>query len=157
MPNYKTVIARLEQARRNLPDVVGAVMVEHATDNIRSGGFEGTPHTPRKPGSVRDRGRQILVDTGDGLRSIHYTKTKPFVNVVVIDYMAAHNEGARIQGTQNVKSHTRRPRDRRPHRVRAHTREVDFELPQRPFILNTPLLRAKIVKAGSALLTKAFQ
>lgn len=157
MPDYRTVIKRLEAAKAKLPKVVGAVMVEHATNNIRSGGFEGKPYTPRKAGSARDAGRQILIDTGRGLRSIRFSVTKPYVNVMMEVYMIAHNEGATISGTQNVREHERNPRNRRRHRVRSHNRQVNTKLPERPIIKNTPKLRAKLVAASTRLITKAFK
>ena len=157
MPDYKTVIKRLEAAKRQLHKVIGSVMVQHATDNIRSGGFEGKPHPPRKAGSARDAGRQILIDTGRGLRSVRFIVAPPYVNVVMEEHMVAHNDGATISGTFNIREHERNPRNRSRHRVRGHARKVNTKLPERPIIKDTAKLRAKLIKAGANLITNAFK
>jgi hypothetical protein len=132
MSSWDRSIAQWRKFRNEIPDIIGAEMVTFSTDNIRTGSFEGKPWPARRSSAARNQGRGLLIDTGDGLRSIAYRKQGGFVKVVAIDYMVAHNEGARISGTFGVRSHSRR-RLGRTERVRAHSRNVNIKLPQRQF------------------------
>jgi phage gpG-like protein len=129
MPTIQQSIANLEALKRDVPKIVANEMVNYALDNIRKGvDVNGKPLKKRKSGSPRDAGRAILVDTGDGRRSI---TAKPKGNVVELtanDYMQAHNDGAKQR--VNVRAHTRK-RKGRSENVKSFTKQMN--LPQRQF------------------------
>jgi phage gpG-like protein len=147
MPHYKEVIAKLKKLAAEIPEIAGNEMVNHALDNIRAQGFEGTKWPPRKAGAPRNEGRALLIDTGDGMRSIRVTrKTGEYVEVDANDYMEAHNTGATISGTFGVRSH-QRTRAGRTSTVRSHSRKVNTKLPERTFLAPSDALSARIVAA----------
>ncbi|ELR69176.1 hypothetical protein C900_05372 [Fulvivirga imtechensis AK7] len=155
MPHYKVVIRRLEALKAELPIIVANEMVNHAIDNIRAGSWDGRPWPARKAFAPRNRGRGLLIDTGDGLRSIASKIQKPYVLLKMEDYMAAHNEGADINVTQNVRSHTRR-RAGRSMQVRAHSRNMNFKLPQRQFAGESKVLSENIRKVFEKRFRRVF-
>ena len=130
--NVEQAIANLQQLERDLPKIVANEMVNFALDNIRAESWSGVPWAKRKPGSVRDSGRNLLVDTGAGRRSIKAVQKPSGASLTANEYMQAHNEGARIQGTFSVRTHTR-TRKGRKETVQQHSRTVNFELPERRF------------------------
>lgn len=138
-------IAKLRQFQAEMPILVGNEMVNYALDNMRAEGYDGEKWPPRKSNAPRNQGRRLLVDTGDGERSIRIvTQTATLVELSANEYMEAHNTGARIQGTFPVRAHTRRRRGR-SEEVRAHNRQVDFTLPQRTFVSSeSPMLLKRL-------------
>jgi phage gpG-like protein len=92
--SIEQAIRNLQQLKRELNTIVGNEMVNQALDNIRDEkDVRGMPMKPRKPGSVRNIGRKLLVDTGRGRRSIKDKATGNTVSLTAEDYMVAHNEG----------------------------------------------------------------
>lgn len=147
MAHYQKVIIKLRQLRNEIPTIVGEEMVNYAHSNLRKESFDGEKWPPRKPGAPRDQGRRLLMDTGDGQRSIRKIRqTDTEVDVSANDYMEAHNRGARISGTFAVKGHTRR-RNGRAITVKPHTRNVNTVLPTRTFLAPSPALNKRITKA----------
>lgn len=146
--HYLEVIANLQQFQSEIPRIVGNEMVNYALDNLHAErDVTGAPMKPRRTGAPRDEGRRILMDTGDGERSVRISKqTSEVVELTANVYMEAHNVGATISGTQNVREHTRR-RKGRSETVRAHQRDVNFSLPERTFIAPTQELLTRIENA----------
>lgn len=138
------MIQRLQQFKSELPTLVGNEMVNYALDNMRAEGIDGKQWPKRKAGAPRDEGRRLLIDTGQGERSIRVVRqNKNFVEVSANNYMEAHNTGATINTTANVRSHTRR-RQGRTEEVSAHTRQMNFTLPERTFLAPTNALFKRI-------------
>lgn len=133
MPHWTVSVARLEQFKKDLPKLVGNEMVNYALDNMDAEAFDGKKWPARKPGAPRNQGRKLLVDSGDGRRSIGIQKaTQSEVQLTANEYMQAHNEGETIRGTYMVRSHTRN-RGGKTIDVSAHSRTVNFTLPERRF------------------------
>lgn len=98
-------IANLQALKLKMPKIALNEMVNNTIDNIRAQvDIRGRTLQKRKPGSVRDSSRNILIDTGDGLRSIERGgKTEGDKAVLTAnDYMVAHNEG--VNKTVSVRS-----------------------------------------------------
>lgn len=93
MAHWTEAVKKLEALKREVPVIAGNEMVNFALDNIKNESWEGRPYKKRKPGSKRDSGRKLLVDTGRGRRSIDDKITGTRVSLTAIDYMVAHNEG----------------------------------------------------------------
>src|SRR5687767_14307686 len=92
--SIEQAIRNLQQLKRELNTIVGNEMVNHSLDNIRDEkDIHGKPMKPRKPGSVRNLGRNLLVDTGRGRRSIKDKASGNTVSLTAEVYMVAHNEG----------------------------------------------------------------
>lgn len=131
MPHWTESVRRLQQIKADIPKIVGNEMVNYALTNIRlQKDIHGKPLKKRKPGAERDSGRAILVDRGHGRRSIDDKVEGDIVKLTALDYMVAHNEGASMRGTRNVRAHTRK-RAGRSESVKSHTRKVDYDLPVR--------------------------
>jgi phage gpG-like protein len=145
--HYKQFIDRLRQFRKEILPIAGNEIVNFAQDNIRAEGFDGKKWQPRNPNAPRNDGRGLLIDKGDGVRSIRVVEENDqFVAVSANEYMEAHNTGAEISGTFSVKSHTRR-RAGRTETVKAHTRTVNTKLPTRTFLASGDALNKRILKA----------
>lgn len=103
MPHWKDAIKRLEAVKQKIPTITGNEMVNFALDNIQRESWEGKKWAPRKPGTKRNQGRKLLVDTGKGRRSIHVSKSSlTRTEIEAVDYMEAHNEG--VHKTVNARS-----------------------------------------------------
>lgn len=125
MADWQEAIKKLEALKASLPKLVGNEMVNFALDNIRSESFEGKKWKPRKPGTKRNSGRNLLVDTGRGRRSIRISKSSTLkTELDAIDYMQAHNEG--VKKTVSVRGYSRKGRSVKPHSMK-------MNLPQRQF------------------------
>ena len=149
-------IARLQALKRNVRKIAANELVNYALDNIkRQRDINGMPLRKRKPGSPRDAGRAILVDTGDGRRSIQASVTATGAQLTANEYMVAHNEGATVRGTFRVRQHTRR-RGGRAQTVKAHSRTVNFTLPQRAFAGKSREQINRIEKAIANQIIKAL-
>lgn len=118
-------------------------MEEHALDNLRADGFDGVPWNPPAPNG--------LIKTGRGFRSVKFKTRGNVVWLEAEEYMVAHNDGARISGTFNVRSHTRKGRT-----VRSHTRTVNYKLPQRKFSGFSKALEQRAQKVFNKRFKKVF-
>jgi phage gpG-like protein len=146
MPHWTIAIQRLQQLKADIPKLAANEMVNFALDNIRKESWEGRKWQKRKPGTRRDRGRGLLVDTGDGRRSIEAKPVTGGALLTANEYMAAHNDG--VNKTVSVRGHRRKGAD-----VSAHSRNMN--LPQRQFAGKskeqddriTKIINNRIVKA----------
>lgn len=103
MPDWRDSIKRLEAVKQKIGTITGNEMVNFALDNIQRESWEGKKWKPRKPGTHRNQGRKLLVDTGKGRRSIRISKSSiTRTELEAVDYMEAHNEG--VHQTVNAKS-----------------------------------------------------
>ncbi len=60
-----------------------------------------------------------------------------------VEYAQIHNEGGTINQTLNIKTHSRKRKDRTSN-VKAHTRKRKIKIPQRQFIGESALLMRRI-------------
>lgn len=151
MATLEQCIANLQQLKKNLPTIVGNEMVNDAKAHIRKGtDIKGRAMTPRKSGAKRNTGRALLVDTGDGLRSIDFEVKGKKIMLIAKDYMIAHNEG--VSATVTKRAHTR-TRKGRSETVKSHS--VKMNLPQREYAGDSSVLRTKINTTVGNLATKA--
>ncbi len=148
---------------KSLPGQIGALALESIDDNFRSQSFFGTPWQARKE-EKGSEGRAILVLTGRLRRSFKLQNSG--LNIVLftdVPYAEIHNEGGKVTGTADVAEHTRKQHElneiSKPgskkekwkketvgsHKVRAHSRKVDFEMPQRQYMGEHPELDNRII------------
>lgn len=164
MPTQHTfaqVVKDYQRFKKSLPQAIGTEAVNFAKDNFRKQGFQDVgikKWKKRKAGSRRNRGRAILVDTGTLKRSIRITRiTRSQVHIgSSVEYAQIHNEGGQVSGTANVRSHRRTTRTGARVRVRAHTRKVNFRMPQRQFIGPSQELDRRIQKYIRTGLLRVF-
>jgi hypothetical protein len=155
---YTKFLAALKKFREQMPALVANDMVNYALDNLNAQhDVDGQPMKPRRANAPRNQGRRILKDTGDGDRSIRISaQTESYVDITANDYMEAHNVGATIKKTVNVRAHRRARTGRSggPSEVAAHTREMNTTLPRRTFFAPSKELDRRIVKTLSTRLNK---
>ena len=164
MPTQHTfgqIVKDYQRFKKSLPRAIGTEAVNFAKDNFRKQGFQDVGvkrWRKRKPGSNRNRGRAILVDTGKLKRSIRITRiTRTQVHIGSnVEYAQVHNEGLRVSGSANVRSHRRTTRTGARTRVRAHTRRVNFRMPKRQFIGPSKELDRRIQKYIRKSLLRVF-
>lgn len=157
--NLRDQLRRLQAVGKRLPRFVGALAVAHFKEGFKNQGFTDDSlekWTPRKkPDTGRAGRRAILVKTGALRRSIRIVSMSS-ARVIVgsnLPYAQIHNEGGRINATQQVAAHRRRAHIRRvdgkrqrvsEHTVSAHSRKVNTLIPQRRFIGRSRVLNQKI-------------
>lgn len=158
--------AKLKKAISSLPAVLVNEAVNWTKDNFTRQGWPGKSFErwrQRKPGSKRNQGRAILVDTGYLKRSIRKISTGPLSATFGTDakYARAHNDG--FKGTVNVKAHKRATigtvkvstgKTGQPYKkvrgitgmgqVKAHQRQMN--MPRRRFIGYSPVLQSILKK-----------
>ena len=125
--------------RRKLPTRVSVTALIEFKGNFRQGGWrKGTGVTKWKPRSTKDKNkakRALLVKTGRLKRSL---RTQPDFNTarVVTDtpYAQVHNEGGTVAGNFKVRAFKRRNPKGGYSKVKAHSRNVNFKMPARPFM-----------------------
>lgn len=153
--HWTEAIQKLEQLKADIPKITGNELVNFALDNLRKQSWQGIPWAKRKPGSVRNEGRALLVDTGAGRRSIRSKAVGNQVDLMANDYMQAHNEGATIRGNHSVRAHTR-VRKGRSQNVRSHQRNANTTLPERRFTGKSTEQTARIEKVIAGRIVKAL-
>lgn len=142
---------KIQRLKKDIPRIAGNLAVRHFKQSFREQGWKDKTldkwaARKRKTGRNTDK-RAILVKSGAlrrSIRIIRYTKNSVIVSSE-LPYAIAHNEGAEIQGTQNVRTHQRRTRSGST-TVRRHSREVNFKIPKRKFMGQSDTLDDMIVK-----------
>lgn len=186
MENNNTILPievlkrRFADVAKKLPAIAGNEIVNFSLDNFRRQGFLGNsfqPWRPRKNPTAwgtkpKRNGRAILIDTGKLRRGTRVVQAD--WNIVKVannmPYAKANNEGLRIGEIQQVKEYTRKvgtvesikpingkiKRQSGTVTVKAHTRKINMNLPQRQFIGESPYLRRNINRAISLEISKAL-
>lgn len=147
-------LRRLAAVKKQLPRKAAALVVDFFKGRFKrqswvDAGVEKWP--ARKGDKKKGRGRAILVKSGRLRRSIRAVSVTADRVVIGTDvpYAKIHNEGEKIEGTQNVSAHTRRAHRRKgyirggkkiksgkvqEHTVRSYTRKVNTVMPRRRFM-----------------------
>jgi phage gpG-like protein len=184
----KTMEEKVRAVMKTLPRLAGNEVVNFSKDNFRRQGFLGdsVEYWPARKVQGKRKGRAILVDTGR-LRRATRVISADWNEVKVgndTPYAKAHNEGLRIQVTQNVRAFRRKVSSRNVKGitgggrlnkkgtaqrlktgtvahgvtfVKAHTRKVNMKLPKRKFLGNSPYLNRNIGRMIASQLQKALQ
>jgi phage gpG-like protein len=134
-PDFQKMQGDFQRIIGSLPAVVGNAMVNFYKDSWNREGFLDQRRTPWPPRKGRQmKRRRLLVQTGRLRRSLRYSTQGTLITISTdVPYAQVHNEGGKVQGTQNVKQHTRKTK-RGATTVKAHTRAVNFTMPQRQFM-----------------------
>ncbi|MES2730059.1 MAG: phage virion morphogenesis protein [Pseudomonadota bacterium] len=160
---------------KRLPDLAGAEVMDSIDQNFRDESFFGQAWEPRKV-QEGNEGKAILVQTGR-LRRSFKLQTSGLVITIFTDtpYAEIHNEGGMIEGTVDVAAYERhqyemnevsKPGSRKEKwkkekvstgQVKAHTREVSTEIPQRQFMGPHPELDRKIEKLITTRMDNIFE
>ncbi len=134
------------------PRIVGIEAKNFFKDNFNKQGFDDLGVEPWKERKTKDknnkRDRAILVKSARLKKSIQYKligKGRVYVYSADVPYAKIHNEGGTIQGTFNVRTHTRTRRGKRTE-VKSHKRTVNTKIPKRQFMGNSKTLNLKIEK-----------
>lgn len=150
--NPKLLFRDVNRFKKDIPRIAGGEALRFFKQAFRDQGWKdmGTDKwKPRKRNTGRRTdNRGILIKSGAlkrSVRIVRYTR-----NAVIISselpYAKIHNEGGKITGTQNVKSHSRRTSRGRSN-VRTHTRTVNTKIPRRKFMGQSATLDDIIVNA----------
>jgi phage gpG-like protein len=108
--------------------------VNHYKSSFRNQGFAGD-NAKWKPRKNIDQGRAILVQSGDLRRSIKGTNQGN--NIIISSdkpYAEIHNQGGTINTTVSVKAFSRKTKSGKTANVKAHTRNVNTQIPKRQFM-----------------------
>lgn len=140
---FQKIQQRLAQKLRELPPIIGNEAVNHSLDAFQQEGWDGEAwpkrKNPTKWGKADETDRALLVKTGKLKRSVRISEIgEGSVTIQAggadVPYARAHNFGYKGTVTQNVNEHNRRTKKFGTARVRAHTRTISQNIPQRRFI-----------------------
>lgn len=156
MNDFFTKLNRLSKLYRKFPEMAAIEAVNFSKERfIRKNWVDKsvTRWKPRKPSpdwhseaQKKEAARgSLMVKSGRLKRSIRKIKvTRNSVTIGTdVPYAEAHNEGAIINQTVNVKTHSRK-RKGRTETVKAHRRKRKITLPERRFIGESALLLRRI-------------
>ncbi len=173
--DLKIAAGQMNGLVRELPGLVGAVVLNSVDNNFRSESFFGQAWAPRKV-QKGNEGRAILVQTGRLRRSFRLETSGLTVTIFTdAPYAQIHNEGGVITGTANVAEYTRnqyemnevsKPGSRKEKwkketvgtgTVRAHTRSINLTIEQRQFMGEHPELDNDIKTLLDKEITAIFE
>lgn len=147
--NYINIFNRINRVVQQIPSRVAVLAVNFSKDRfVQKNWIDSQPEPWTK---TKKRKGSTLVASGRLKRSIRKVRISPSQVVIGTDapYARAHNDGEEIQGTEQVKSHTRREHRRKSHRrkgkrikaytvkaytVKAHSRKYHRKFAKRQFI-----------------------
>lgn len=133
--DIRRIRQELVAAIQAAPHLAGSAALKHYNKSFRTGGWNGTPWQARNANAPRNTGRALLVDTGKLRQSLRADVQGMSVTISTDrTYAATHNEGLRVSGTASVKSHLRKKKKGGKAVVKAHTRNMNFTMPQRQFM-----------------------
>ena len=152
-----------------LPKLAGVVAVNFSKERFRSQNWIDNTSKPWQARKRLDKGKRgALIKSGRLKRSIRLISTTQNSATIGSDvpYAQIHNEGGRVNVTQNVSSHNRKAHSRRrkgrnesvkAHQVQAHSRKVNFTMPQRQFLGNSTVLDRQIEQTLTAELIRVMK
>lgn len=171
--NYLAIMNRLTAVYDGLPNLAATEAVNFTKERFRAQNWVDTTTIPwkkRKRPKKRSRSdnRAILVKSGRLRRSPRKKVATRDYAIIAIDvpYAQIHNDGGKVKGTVNVKTHDRKSHRRRrndrtetvaAHTVNAHSRRVNFKVPQRRFIGQSAVLNTRIQRVLTAEIIKAIR
>ena len=168
----KKIQERLAQTLRELPAILGEEAVNFSLDSFDQEAWSGYSQevwdkrkNPTKWGKKDETGRNILIKTGRGRRSIRVGRieeNKVFIRAggPEAPYMRAHNFGFRGTVVQNVNPFTRKMSNGKQQQVNGFTRTIKQNLPQRRFIggeKDSPYLKARLKRVTIAEIKRTLK
>ncbi|MBE9468989.1 MAG: phage virion morphogenesis protein [Bacteroidetes bacterium] len=157
--NYFAILDRVSKSVAKLPRRAATEAVNFSKQRFKSQNWVDTntePWKKRKPvkESRKRSGRAILTDTARLRRSIRVVHVDSNSVIIGTDvpYAEVHNNGFRGRVKQNVRSHTRRG-----NAVKAHTRTIKQNIPQRKFIGQSSVLNKKLERMMTAEIIRAIK
>jgi phage gpG-like protein len=184
LSSFINKMTKLEAVYKRLPGLAGGMAVNFFRDRFKAANWVDRTREPwpaRNDKSKRNQGRALLIRTGRLRRSIRIVRSGTDYIVIGSDvpYAQAHNEGATINTTAQVKQHKRKTfkvvkvqstslKTRRTtsskkrlntgtSTVRAHTRKINMKMPQRRFMGPSAILERQIVRQLSKQIQQAFK
>lgn len=150
-------LSNIDKFFRNLPLQIGNIYLNVFLDSFKRGGFIDKKFIRWQPRKDGDSSRAILVKSGRLRRSLSLKVRGNVVEISTsVPYAQIHNEGGRVQTTQNVRAHTRKTK-RGASAVRAHTRRVSFTMPKRQFMGKSDFANRRIILNLERQLDKIFK
>lgn len=157
---FETFEHRLNTA---VPNIVAETAVEFFQDTFKKQAWDGVPWQPLSPkyAAKKTRGRGRILRSSGAMQSTIRPSivTAGRVRITAgnenVKYPRIHNEGLRVKGTYKVKSFVNRNfmGTGRPMKIKAHSRTVNYQMPQRRFMGHSKYLNQLIITR----LTGAFK
>ena len=163
---FNQQIVKVKAALKTLPVLAGNEVVNFSKEAFRKQGWLGVTFQPWRPrkashwgkATPRNKGRAILMDKGRLRRSIRVVSATADMVTVGTDvpYAKAHNNGLRLGVIQQVKSFSRKGKGGKVQTVKAHTRRVNMQMPQRQFLGDSPYQTKRIERVIALTIMKAL-
>lgn len=160
LTEYFNLLDRVDRAIDTIPRRAATVAVNFSKERFKQQNWVDTTTKPwkkRKPvrgESKRSSQRAILVRSGRlrrSIRTIHADRESASIGTDV-EYAQVHNEGFRGRVSQRVRAHSRNGKD-----VKAHSRTLNQNIPQRRFIGNSAVQDARIQRMMTVEIIRAIK
>lgn len=170
--DYRLVFDRINLAIQQVPARVAVLAVNFSKDRFVQKNWIDSHPVPWK--KTKKRKGSTLVASGRLKRSIRKVRVAPSQVIIGTDvpYAKAHNNGEEIQGTEQVRSHTRRQHRRESHirggkrirahivkayRVKAYSRKYHRKFAKRQFIGKSQRLNNDVSKLIKSEINRAIR
>lgn len=165
-PDFSKEANATEQFFKALPRLAGNMALNFYNDSWSRQGYVNARYqswAKRKNPDADGRFRRILVKSGNLRRSLKMNVNGNQVAIYSdLPYAQIHNEGGRVSGTVNIRAHLRKTPSGKRVVVKSHSRNVNFEIPQRQFMdipgkAMSPFLEKRIVAHVERTLNKLYR
>lgn len=170
---YEEAVKRIAKACELIPTRAATVAVNFTKERFRQQNWlDDTPKAwdkrKRKKRETKADKRAVLVKSGRLLRSwrkITANSTRAVIGTDV-PYARVHNEGGKVQAVAQIGSYNKRGYSRKrkgrtenvqAHTVKAHRRNINFQMPKRQFVGQSATLNNRINDLINNDLLKAIQ
>ena len=157
MSDYLRKLKALGKLYEKFPNMVAIEAVNFSKERFVQKNWVDRSRVAWKKRERKDRG-SLMTKSGRlkrSIRKLSYTRNSVTIGTDV-PYAEAHNEGAVINQSVNIKSHTR-TRKGRESRVKAHKRRRIIKLPKRQFIGESAILLRRIERLVQREITEILK
>lgn len=137
--------------RQHFPGMVAETATEYFKASFKSKSWDGQAWQPYQNKAREPRRGSLMQRTNALASSIRPSQVTPSRVVISagnsrVKYARVHNEGGRVSGTRQIRPYTNRNFMGKGKRVpiRAHSRTVNYNMPQRRFMGKSQILLAQI-------------
>jgi phage gpG-like protein len=132
---------RFNDRIQGMHHIIAETSTEHFKERFIQKNWDGTPWTPYRNPSAEPTKGSLMMRTNNLFSSIRPSISSPDRVTISagsrnVSYARVHNKGLRVKGVQTVRAYTNTNfmgKNKRV-QVKAHTRRIDFQMPQRQFM-----------------------
>lgn len=143
---------RFDKRFSEAPGIIAETAVEYFKERFIQKNWNGSPWPVYKNPNREPKKGSLMMRNNNLFASVRPSHVSPDRVVISagsskVPYARVHNEGLRVRGVQYVRPFTHPNMFGKGRRqVQGHARKVDFQMPKRQFMGNSPTLNARIME-----------